>query len=409
MSEAGDAAKAAQKRPARVLMYSHDTFGLGHLRRARAIAHDLVEAYSRLNVLILSGSPLIGSFDFKARVDFVRVPGVIKLRNGAYTSLGLHIDLDATMDLRASIMEHTAEAFAPEVFIVDKEPWGLRGELRRTLPLLKAQGTRLVLGLRDVLDSPEALIPEWERKGAFDALPLYDEIWAYGAPGGAGPLDGLPVPAEVREKLHFTGFLPRPLPQFSQPESWPRVSHGNFILVTPGGGGDGGGLIDWVLSAYEQSDDLPPALIVYGPFLDVETRDAFEARAARLPKIETLVFDARIEHFMAKSMGVIAMGGYNTFCEILTHDRPSILVPRTKPREEQAIRARRAARLGLTHVLRDPADEGLPRNPAKMADAIRILPRMPRPSAALPPGALAGFETIRTRIEPMVPTARRRS
>jgi len=112
---------------ARVLIYSHDTFGLGHLRRARAIAHALVERYSRLSVLILSGSPLIGSFDFKARVDFVRVPGVIKLRNGAYTSLGLHIELDQTMALRSSIIEHTAITFAPDVFIVDKEPWGLRG------------------------------------------------------------------------------------------------------------------------------------------------------------------------------------------------------------------------------------------------------------------------------------------
>ena len=75
----------------RVLIYSHDTFGLGHLRRCRAIAHSLVEHDKDLSVLILSGSPIIGSFDFRARVDFVRVPGVIKLRNGEYTSLNLHI------------------------------------------------------------------------------------------------------------------------------------------------------------------------------------------------------------------------------------------------------------------------------------------------------------------------------
>ena len=60
----------------RLLIYSHDSFGLGHLRRCRAIAHDLVDRFRGLSVLILSGSPIIGSFDFKARVDFVRVPGV---------------------------------------------------------------------------------------------------------------------------------------------------------------------------------------------------------------------------------------------------------------------------------------------------------------------------------------------
>ena len=107
---------------ARVLIYSHDTFGLGHLRRCRAIAHSLVERFKGLSVLILSGSPIIGSFDYRARVDFVRVPGVIKLYNGEYTSLGLHIDLDQTMALRSAIIRQTAETFAPNLFLVDKEP-----------------------------------------------------------------------------------------------------------------------------------------------------------------------------------------------------------------------------------------------------------------------------------------------
>ena len=31
----------------RVLIYSHDSFGLGHLRRCRAIAHSLVDARTR--------------------------------------------------------------------------------------------------------------------------------------------------------------------------------------------------------------------------------------------------------------------------------------------------------------------------------------------------------------------------
>ena len=78
--------------PKRALIYSHDSFGLGHLRRCRAIAHALVDQNPNMSVIILSGSPIIGNFDFKRRVDFVRVPGVIKLRNGdsvSYTHLTL--------------------------------------------------------------------------------------------------------------------------------------------------------------------------------------------------------------------------------------------------------------------------------------------------------------------------------
>lgn len=111
----------------RILIYSHDSFGLGHLRRCRAIAHSLVGRFSELSVLILSGSPIIGSFDFRSRVDFVRIPGVIKLRNGDYTSLSLHIDIEETLAIRSSIIEHTASVFRPDIFLVDKEPLGLRG------------------------------------------------------------------------------------------------------------------------------------------------------------------------------------------------------------------------------------------------------------------------------------------
>ena len=194
----------------RILIYSHDTFGLGHLRRCRTIAHSLVERFKQLSVLILSGSPIIGSFDFKARVDFVRVPGVVKLRNGEYTPLNLHLDIRETMAMRASIIQHTAEAFGPDMFIVDKEPVGLRGEVLQTLKSLKRRGTRLVLGLRDVMDEPSALAPEWERKKVLPALDkLYDELWVYGLPQICDPLEGIKVPLSVRGKMVYTGYLER--------------------------------------------------------------------------------------------------------------------------------------------------------------------------------------------------------
>src|SRR5271169_608355 len=164
----------------RILIYSHDTMGLGHLRRCRTIAHSLVEKFKNVSVLILSGSPIIGSFDFRARVDFVRVPGVIKLRDGEYTSLNLHIRIEETLEVRASIIRHTADMFDPDLFIVDKEPLGLRGEVGPTLELLRRRGTPIVLGLRDVMDEPAQLEPEWSRKKVVPALKkYYDDIWVY--------------------------------------------------------------------------------------------------------------------------------------------------------------------------------------------------------------------------------------
>src|SRR3954453_24038018 len=252
----------------RVLIYSHDTFGLGHLRRCRAIAHALVEEFSDLSVLILSGSPIIGSFDFRSRVDFVRIPGVIKLRDGEYTSLNLHIDIEETLAMRASIIRHTADIFDPDLFIVDKEPLGLRGEVKETLHLLKRRGTPLVLGLRDVMDNPEALAPEWQRKKVVPALQsLYDEIWVYGLPEICDPLAGIQLLPSVRRKMVYTGYLDRSHPPPAPlAGAGPEADPAPYILVTPGGGGDGEALVDWVLRAYEADPALPcRAVIVLGP------------------------------------------------------------------------------------------------------------------------------------------------
>ena len=271
------------RRDARVLIYSHDTFGLGHLRRCRAIAHSLVEHRKDLSVLILTGSPIIGSFDFRARVDFVRVPGVIKLRNGDYTSLSLLIDIEETLALRASIIRHTADIFDPDIFIVDKEPLGLRGEALETLEMLRERGTPLILGLRDVMDEPSLLAPEWERKRVVPALSeLYDDIWVYGLPQICDPLTGIDLPWSVRRRVTYTGYLPRTLPS-GVPHNAPlqKISE-PFLLVTTGGGGDGEAVIDWVLRAYEHDRAMPyPALLVLGPFMQSERQAEFLARAAQ--------------------------------------------------------------------------------------------------------------------------------
>src|SRR5262249_48753481 len=154
--------------------------------------------FPKLKVLIVSGSPIIGSFDFKMRVDFVRVPGVIKLRNGDYVPLAEHGSIQETTALRASLITETAQKFAPASFIVDKEPLGLRGELEGALDALKGRGTRLVLGLRDILDEPEALKQEWARKRALPAVEqLYNDIWVYGLKAIYDPLQGLGLSHDV--------------------------------------------------------------------------------------------------------------------------------------------------------------------------------------------------------------------
>jgi predicted glycosyltransferase len=381
---------------ARVLIYSHDTFGLGHLRRSRAIANTLVANGTGMSVVIVSGSPVIGGFEFGSGVDYVRIPGVTKLPDGSYCTLNLNIDIDEVVRLREGLILQTAEAFRPDVVIVDKEPTGFRGEILPALDRMKSWGTRMVLGVRDVMDQPEVLVPEWDRKGATDALcGYYDEIWVYGMSDIYQPLEALDLPDHVERRITYTGYLRRELPRQSALSRYPKLVRQPFILVTTGGGGDGDDVLDWTISAYEADPDIPlPALVVFGPFVNRERRRGFLERIAQHPKLDAVPFDPKLELLMGKAAAVVGMGGYNTFCEILSFDKPSLIVPRTAPRLEQYIRAVEAQRLGLVRMLdeRDGAD------PLRMAAALRALPAQPKPSEVVIPGLLDGFDVIRTRF-----------
>lgn len=381
----------------RILIYSHDSFGLGHLRRCRAIAQSLVGKFDTLSVLILSGSPIIGSFEFRSRVDFVRIPGVIKLRNGEYTSLSLHLNIDHTLEIRSSIIEHTAQVFAPDIFIVDKEPLGLRGEVLGTLEMLKETGTRLVLGLRDVMDDPQILQQEWERKNVHPALEdLYDELWVYGPEGMCDPLAGIDLPQSVFDKMLYTGFLRRDMPKGAKLSEPLPFGDEPFILVTPGGGGDGVEMVDWVMRAYESHGrPLFPALIVLGPFMPRAAVTDFMARAEHLRDVHIMRFTPQIEPYLQAATAIVGMGGYNTFCEILSFDKPTLLVPRIIPRREQAIRAAHAEEKGLLTVL--PIERYPEVKP--MLNALAALPGQPRPSMAGVDNLLGGIEVIETRVE----------
>jgi predicted glycosyltransferase len=213
-------------------------------------------------------------------------------------------------------------------------------------------------------------------------------IWAYGPPDFYDPLKGLDVPAATRAKMKFVGFLQRKLSHDEMPGHRPE---GAYILVTTGGGGDGAELIHSVIHAYQQDPTLQhKALIVLGPYMPARKRNKLIKKGAGIPFIKIIEFDSRMEELVAGASAVVAMGGYNTYCEILSFDKPALIVPRMKPRQEQLIRARRAAELGLIDMLLPEETE----DPMRFAAALKALPRRQRPSQSNPDLRLEGLVHI---------------
>lgn len=330
----------------RILIHSHDTYGLGHLRRSTLIAERLILQPWVEAVLITTGSPRAQSFDPVPGVETIKLPAALKAADGSYRPRTLGVGLADVVKLRSAIITAAMETFRPDICLVDHAPLGMEGELAAVFDAARRMKRRpkFVLGLRDVIDGRNAVRAEWDRIGAWRVLhDVYDRVVVYGDPTVRTTAQELDLETVLDVPVRHVGYLGRPgvpAPRSARPK----------LLVTAGGGGDGQVLLRAAAAAMGARAAALRARecavdVVTGPFLSAGRRDELASRfdAAGCP-VRFIDFELGLEERMAEAWGVIAMGGYNTVVELLRSGRPALLAPRTKPRKEQAIRAVRLAR-----------------------------------------------------------------
>ena len=383
-----------------ILMYSHDTYGLGHIRRTMAIASHLLGP--RINILILTGSPIAGRFSFGERIDFVRIPGMIKKTNDEYLPMSIKINPRHALDIRKNIITATAKTFQPHLFIVDKEPLGLKKEVLPTLQWLRRcrPDTRTILGLRDIMDDAETVKKDWREKKVYDHLEkLYSEIWIYGIQDFYDPIDEYEISDAISRKIHFTGYIPRKIPGKDAVNKIKKElglkSPDKLVVVTTGGGGDGYRVMDTYLATLESFSNQPPfkSVLITGPFMPKEERRDVFKRARRLG-VRTYHFYRQMEKIFSAADIVVSMGGYNTLCEILGQGTISLVIPRETPRQEQIIRARAFHRQNLVDYI-SWSDFSADRLGQKLFDLLEN----PKPyHEAISRFRLTGIETMQQRL-----------
>ncbi|MBW2338216.1 MAG: glycosyltransferase [Deltaproteobacteria bacterium] len=383
-----------------ILMYSHDTYGLGHIRRTMAIASHLLGPC--INILILTGSPIAGRFSFGERIDFVRIPGMIKKTNDEYLPMSIKINPRHALDIRKNIITATAKTFQPHLFIVDKEPLGLKKEVLPTLKWLRRcrPDTRTILGLRDIMDDAETVKKDWREKKVYDHLEkLYSEIWIYGIQDFYDPIDEYEISDAISRKIHFTGYIPRKIPGKDAVNKMKKElglkSPEKLVVVTTGGGGDGYRVMDTYLATLESFSNQPPfkSVLITGPFMPKEERRDVFKRARRLG-VRTYHFYRQMEKIFSAADIVVSMGGYNTLCEILGQGTISLVIPRETPRQEQIIRARAFHRQNLVDYI-SWSDFSADRLGQKLFDLLEN----PKPyHEAISRFRLTGIETMQQRL-----------
>lgn len=347
-------------RKVRIAFYSHDTMGLGHVRRNLLIAQTLSTCDLKPETLLISGAWETSSFLMPAGIDFLILPAVCKEQDGKYRSRRLDISFPELISLRSQIIHCAVSGFKPDVLIVDNVPRGVAYELDRTLEYARSQkGIRCVLGLRDVLDEVSVVHNEWSHHHNYETITKYfDQIWIYGDPAIYDAAKEYSYPPEIVSKIRYTGYLDQslrlhfvgsrntglPCPDIGVP--------GNpYVLCMVGGGQDGFQLAQAFVNA-----DLPKGtkgVLVSGPHMEPELREKLWQGVARKSHESFRLYEFVSEPtvLLQHADCVISMGGYNTVSEILSFGKPTLIVPRTSPRKEQLIRADRLKEMGIVDVL----------------------------------------------------------
>jgi predicted glycosyltransferase len=248
--------------------------------------------------------------------------------------------------------------FAPDLILVDKKPFGVGNELAPVFDLVRRrlQRPKMVLLLRDILDSPEATSQVWEKNGYYEAIErYYDQVLVVGSPEVFDIRREYRFPAETSKKIRFCGYIKRSPGLASRAETRAKFGIGKepLVLVTPGGGEDGYQLVaNYLLGlrANAASQEFK-SILVCGPEMHVDQRREIHALAAGCAGVRLLDFSDDMTSLMDAADLVVCMGGYNTVCELLTLKKRAIIVPRIKPVQEQWIRADRLARRGVFRAL----------------------------------------------------------
>ena len=363
-----------------VVMYTGDNMGLGHLRRCTRIASRLVRELPGTEVLLLSGLPLGCPFEMPSGVDVVKLPSARKITTGVYEPRTLSMSQRRLIRLRTDLIRSVLDAVRPDLLLVDHLPVGVSGELLPLLPTLDSS-TRVVLGLRDIVDAPEVTRRVWREQGVFEALDAhFDEVMIYGCRDLFDAARHYHLDREVRTRVHYCGYVCSDEVGEGVPSNGRKRSRRTprRVVVTAGGGEDGYPMMRSCLEALRlaaKDIELDPVFVT-GPFMPRESRELLEESAPgsvlwRVDALPDLLETADV---------VLTMAGYNTLVETIRLGKRPVVIPRSGPSAEQRMRTRVFADRNLVHEV-DPT----PLTPSSMAELILECCNNSAPHGVLPP------------------------
>jgi predicted glycosyltransferase len=346
----------------RVVVYSHDTFGLGHISRARKLSRAILLALPS-NILIITGTAAHEIISFENGIDIIKLPSLKSIENQNELDYESYcgIDPEICLEIRKKIILETVKSYNPNLFFVDFSPKGIRSELLDTLEFLrKNTSCKIYLTMRDILDDPEVSIRKWKRRDYYNVIDsYYDRLLVFGDKTIFDFAKAYSIPSKTKRKILYMGYMI----DLEERERNIGNKRDDYVVVTAGGGRDGFVVIDRVSMLIDEIK-----YIIAGPYMP---DDEFARLRERFSESVVLRKSSDILDLMSRAKYCVTMCGYNTFCEIIQSGAPTITIPREFPEKEQLIRSSIFSRMSMFESIRrnDLSDDTFSRKRDKVVKA----------------------------------------
>jgi predicted glycosyltransferase len=319
------------------------------MQRTSSIAWEIYRLHAEASILTFSDSQLGQFFPISPHHDYIKLPSIAKDGPGNWKATHLSMSFPEILHLRKQMLSHVLLNYAPDIFLVDHMPHGAMGELLPALEAMKHSRihTQVILGLRDILDSPDVTIKRWQIEGAYDAIErYYARILVFGMRDVYDVAEQYQMPQGDAKKIFYCGYVTN-LATANNAQAI-RARHladkptgTRLIVVMAGGGADAYPMMSTLIDALPKVLESHKCVLVVitGPFMPADLIADLNRRAANLPIHMMESVNDSLSHIAAADL-VISMAGYNTSVEILRMRRSAILIPRAGPSAEQRTRAR---------------------------------------------------------------------
>ena len=329
----------------RVMIWVQHLMGIGHQRRAAAIARALADRGA--SVAYVTGGAGLPDLEPGGRIRIVALPAA-RAADASYRALvdehGREVDDAWRVARRDRLLVAFAE-HAPHVLLTETYPFG-RGLLRFELePLVEQARTvrcRLVSSIRDVLQPPSK--PSKARAAADRVRECYDAVLVHGDPGFITLDASFPEAVRIRERIRYTGYVAAGY----GPAAPPGVGEGE-IVVSAGGGVAAHRLVDTALESARRESRLKWRILV-GPNAGADALAGW--RRAATPNAIVERNRADFGSILSRAGVSVSQAGYNTVTDLLATGVRAVLVPFSAEGErEQSIRARVLAEMGVARMI----------------------------------------------------------